>query len=195
MKKQVETPPNDLTTPPNDGGTLTAKQERFCELIAMGLAPQEAHLATGYSAKAALSNPYKLLSKPEIRDHIATLIDRALPRIVRNDIALARLRVHKGEGLDIPPSLIEGAKNRLYDRSSLGPVVRKVDTRNLNLNESPILTPEERVYYLKSLGYEEKEYRVIGERIVWVGESGEKEKRELGLPSPDVDPAGKRGAG
>src|SRR3990172_11522364 len=38
-----------------------------------------------------------------------------------NDIALAKLKIHKGEGADIAPSLIEGAKSRVYERSSLGP--------------------------------------------------------------------------
>ena len=75
-------------------------------------------------------------------------MDKSLRSIVRNDIALAKLKVHKGEhifptGEEIPPSLIEGAKNRVYDRSSVGPVIRQNRNENLNMNMSYDFTPEQ----------------------------------------------------
>lgn len=107
--------------------TLTKKEETFCDMIAVGLPPQKAYLASGYSSGAVTSRPYKLLGKEEIQKRIQGLIDRVIFHIVKNDIRLAKLRIDKGEGSTIPASLIEGAKNRLYERSSLGPVIKKMN--------------------------------------------------------------------
>lgn len=127
---------------------LTSREEMFCELVASGETPQNAHILSRYSLKTITSGPYKRLQREEIKERIANLIDKSLPKIVKNDIALAKLQAHKGEhilenGKEIPPSMIEGAKNRIYDRSSLGPVIRQSRNENLNLNANIQLTQEQ----------------------------------------------------
>ena len=127
---------------------MNKREERFCELIALGTSPGEAHLAAGYKQGSMTSRPYVRLQKTEVKERILSLMDNSIQSIVKNDISLAKIKVHKGKhilpnGDQIPPSLIEGAKNRLYDRSSLGPVVRHSRNENLNTNVGVKLTPEQ----------------------------------------------------
>ncbi|MCC7201866.1 MAG: hypothetical protein IT393_04265 [Nitrospirae bacterium] len=124
MKKREKPPKNEVTC-------LTKRQKKFAEHIVNGLTPQTAYLASGYRQGSVTARPYRLLQSAEIREYIQSLIDPHLPAIIRNDIQLAKLKVHKGEGKDIPPSLIEGAKERLYNRSSLGPVTKKIEERKV----------------------------------------------------------------
>jgi len=130
-----------------EGLKMTKREERFCRLIALGTTPQEAHLAAGYSPGSVASRPYMRLQKGEVRERIQSLMDNSIQSIVKNDIALAKIKVHKGkhilpDGNQIPPSLIEGAKSRIYDRCALGPVVRHSRNENLNVNANLTLTPE-----------------------------------------------------
>lgn len=149
MKKQIgERDKKEVEKQQEEQKALTSREEMFCELVASGETPQNAHILSRYSPKSIASGPYKRLKRVEIQEKIAGLIDKALPRIVKNDVELAKLRVHKGEhvlesGDEIPPSLIEGAKNRIYDRSSLGPVIRQSRNENLNLNANIQLTQEQ----------------------------------------------------
>lgn len=127
------------------------REDAFCELIARtGMKPGVAADVAGYAPEYAS----RLMKRKSVKEKIKKIMDTALSKVAKNDVRLAKLDLTKGEHLirdevgavigTVPASVITDAKNRVYDRSSLGPVVKESRSAiNLGIGIAN-LTPKQR---------------------------------------------------